>query len=710
MVEQNRHRRRLDFGVCVALGCLVLAAARASAEQPDTSLWACELCVPSSGWEIDIMAGPAYVSDSAYKFGDFTGLEDDGVYLFGDVFARYWGPEAQYMRLDGYRLGQDSAALFVEGGKLSRYQLQAGYQGIPRKIFDTTWTPFRDNGTDRLTLPAGWVDAASTQGMTELNSSLQGVDIERDWDIYTAGLSFTPTSRWEFDVDYRRQERDGNSIYSGAVFIIRAAELVRPIEYEVDELEAAVAYRTDDWQIRLSYLGSFFENKNSSITWDNAYNEQPDTVQMALPPDNRSNQISLAGSILLPANSTLTGRLSYGRMKQDEKLLPYTTNTTLFTSPLPREQVDGQVDTSNLNLRLTSSPVNTFTVQGEFRFHERDNKTAEDIYDYVVTDTYNPVNSATNIAYDFKRYDYKLRGEYRFTRKARLHAGYNFQRFERPQQERKQTDTGRLWARVKLRPGRMIDADVELYNEDRDGSQYKPISDVLAPENSLMRKYNMADRKRRGLRTFMSIYSGDRANIGLDAEFTRDDYENSEIGLNDSNFKHYGVDLSYLLSRDVSAYAAFAYEKIESKQSNSLTVAAAGWVAQSDDKFYTGTIGLRYPSIIGRLGADIEYTYTSSSGDIMSNSSDSFPELQSKHHQLKLELDYPHSDALSLKFGFLYEKYDTDDWALQDIEPDTVSSLLSLGADPYNYSNYVLFLGLRYIFDSRGQVKPGLPL
>jgi MtrB/PioB family decaheme-associated outer membrane protein len=371
------------------------------------------------------------------------------------------------------------------------------------------------------------------------------------------------------------------------------------------------------------------------------------------------------------------------------------------------------VDTTNLNLRVTSSPVKTFTVQGEFRYHERDNKTAEDAYDYVVTDAFNPADSVTNIAYDFKRYDYKLRGEYRATRQARLHAGYDFQRFERPRQERKQTDTGRLWARAKLRPVRMVDADVEMYIEDRDGSKYRPITDVQTPQNSLMRKYNMADRDRKGLRTFMSFYTGDRANIGLDAEFAKDDYDNSEIGLNESTFKHIGVDASYLLTRDASVYGAFAYEDVDSEQSNSQTFGAADWFAQSDDKFYTGTIGLRHPRIIGKLGADIEYTYARSSGEIESSnggSTSDFPELKTKHHQLKLGLDYPYSDAFSLRFGYMYEKFDADDWALEGVEADTIGNLLSLGADPYDYSNHVFFIGLRYTFDSRGKVKPGHPL
>ena len=43
---------------------------------------------------------------------------------------------------------------------------------------------------------------------------------------------------------------------------------------------------------------------------------------------------------------------------------------------------------------------------------------------------------------------------------------------------------------------------------------------------------------------------------------------------------------------------------------------------------------------------------------------------------------------------------------LEGVEPATVPNLLSLGADPYNYDVHVFFVGVRYVFDSRGQAGP----
>ena len=714
MAERRRHMYPGCIGlVSVAVG-VVFATQTAQAQEVDTSNWACELCAPSHGWELDIEAGAGYVTDDEFRFGDDTGLDDDGLYGIGRVFGRYWSQDAHFLRLEGYRLGQDSRAFFFKGGKQSLYELRASYQGIPRRSYDDTVTPFAGSGNERLTLPSGWVRAPSTPGMSELDTSLQTVKIKQDWDIYGAGITFTPTSRWEFDVDYQRTDRDGQDRYAGS-FFFDAAEFARPIDYTTNSLETSVGYHADRWQVGLAYNGSYFDNQNSSLSWDNPYSAQAtgaDTGQLALSPDNEAHQVTLSGSWLLPASTTVNGQISLGRMRQDQKLLPYTTNAAIATSPLPRSRADAKVDTTDVNLRVTSSPIQKLTVEGELRYNERDNDTPEDVYDYVVTDLFVSSEPAGNTAYDYQRFNYKLRGEYRVLPRTRLRAGYDYERFDRTRQERNHTRTDRVWARVNSQLMQLADIDIEVYTETRDGSSYKAITNASDPQNPLMRLYNMADRDRYGVRSYASLYTGERASLGLDLEYNKDKYDNSEIGLKDGSYNRFGFDAAYLFPREVSTYAAFYREKIDSKQVGSQTFSNPDWFGKTNDKFYTGTVGLKYPHIIGRLGANAEYTYARSAGRVENETGgleSAFPKLRTRLHQLKLALDYPYTRSLSLKFGYMYEKFTSDNWALEGIGPDTVPNLLSLGADPYDYSNNVFFIAVRYMFDSRGQAGPRLP-
>jgi hypothetical protein len=50
---------------------------------------------------------------------------------------------------------------------------------------------------------------------------------------------------------------------------------------------------------------------------------------------------------------------------------------------------------------------------------------------------------------------------------------------------------------------------------------------------------------------------------------------------------------------------------------------------------------------------------------------------------------------------FWHERYSSDDWAIAGIDPDTLPTVLSLGADPYDYSVNYVGVSLRYFFGSR---------
>lgn len=706
----TKRKPQIHLFPCIFIAAALVASARVHAEETGDPARACELCAPAGGWELDIKAGPGYVSGDDFRFGNYTGLEDDGLYLFGDVFARYWGENAEFMRFEGYRLGQDSRAMFIKGGQQGIYKVRATYQGIPGNIFDSSSTPYSGSGTDTLNLP-GWVPAPTTQGMTQLGGSLQRVKIERDWDIYSVGAGYTPTSRWAFDVNYRRQERDGNTISSGS-FFLDATMFASPVDDVTDDVEVSAAYDADNWQVNLSYLGSFYNNDNSSITWDNPYTAQAagaDTGRSALAPDNNSHQVTLAGSILLPARTTLNGQISLGRMEQDEGLQPYTSNALIATSALPRNSANTKVDTTNVNLRAVSSPLQKLTLQGEFRYNERDNKTSENTYGYVVTDLFNSANSAGNIAYNYQRYNYRLRGEYRLPKRTRLYAGYDYERYERTRQERNETTTDRVWAQVRARALEVADVNIKIYSEDRDGSSYNPLTNVSDPQNPLMRKYNMADRERDGFKAYVSTYAGERLNLDFELEYNNDKYDSSRIGLQKDRYKRYGFDASYLFRKDVSVYTSIYKEDIESRQANSQSFSKPDWTGRTDDTFYTSTTGIRYPNILGRLDASLEYSYARSEGEIRNDTSglgSEFPKLRTKLHQVKFGLEYPYNKSLSLSFNYLYEKFNADDWMLEGVEAATVPNLLSLGADPYDYDNHVFFVGVRYVFDSRGQAGP----
>ena len=78
------------------IGMLFLLAPAVAAAEVDTSEWACEYCPFDDGYRAKIRAGATSVSDDAARFGNFSGLDEEGAYGNVDGQGRYTS--------DGYRL------------------------------------------------------------------------------------------------------------------------------------------------------------------------------------------------------------------------------------------------------------------------------------------------------------------------------------------------------------------------------------------------------------------------------------------------------------------------------------------------------------------------------------------------------------------------------------------------------------------------------
>ncbi len=692
--KRNRFRK---YSAYLMLAILPAVADAEKTHRPD---WTCQTCLSAVGWELDIKGGPAYVNNDAYRFGDYSGLGEKGIYLFTDVSGRYWRKDASYMNFEGYTSSSDSAALFIEGGKQSVYKLRASYQALPRRIFNSTVTPYGGNGSSKLALPSNWVRASTTQQMTTLDSTAEPVAIQSDLDVFRFGFDLTPTQHWKIRTDYTRRENEGKNRSSGS-FLFSAVEFTSPVDHVTDDIEVALTYSADWWQSSLTYFGSIFRNEDKNLTWDNPYTAATgvDSGQLALLPDNESHQVSLTGSMLLPARTTLNGQLSFGRMTQNEKLLPYTTNSLLATNPLPVTSANAEVTTLNLNIRAVSSPWSKVTLEGELRYNDFDNKTPVNDYTPVTTDSLLAGTVVSNTAYDYTRRDVKLRGEYRQNSSLKYHVGFDTQRFDRNRQDRTRTTTNRLWFRLRTRTNNMVKLDIDLYTENRNGTSYNAVKNSTVPENPLMRKYNMADRERDGIKLHGSVFTGGSSDFGWEFEYGKDNYDSSDIGLTDSNYLRVGGDFTWLFGEAASAYASLYNEQITTNQRNSQTFSKPDWAGTTDDSFTTATVGVAYPDIFGPMDAVFEYTWSKAVGETRNATNglaSSYPDLGSTRQNVKLGLSYPYNESLSFAFNYLYESFTSDDWALDGVEPDTISNLLSLGANSYDYNVSIFYFSVLY--------------
>ena len=681
-----------------------MSASVAFAQAVDTSEWACEFCPFDEGQRADVEFGATSVSDDTAYFGDATGYDESGVYANIDGYGGY-DSDKHRLRWTLEDLGLDSRFAELDGGRPGMFGYKLAYREIPRRQYDTTATIFQQPAGDTLSLPSGWVRAPATSGFTALNSSLVGRNIESDRNILQIGGRYLPTRRFSVSADYRRQEQDGLKMYGGSSFT-NASILPMPFDYATDEVDFGVRYSGDYSFVSLGWYLSDFENSNAALNWEQPFTTAPgaESVAMAQAPDSRFQQLSLAAGYTFPAYQTvISASVAIGNIEQDAAFLDYTTNSNLAALALPRAALDGDIDTSNYAIAITSRPFDKTRIRFSYRFDERDNKTAQALWERVIVDTFLSNDPEANIPYSFERTTLSLSGDYDLFDNLRVSAGYDRREIDRDFQEidEQTEDTG--WGQVRWRPLQTLDVDVRGGTSKRDIDTYNTVVAATYDQNPLMRKYNLAYRYRQfgELRVTWSPATVPLS-ITLDALYADDDYTKSQLGITDGEELNVAADFSWSVSTDASIYLNLGIDQIDSDQVGSEIFAAPDWRARHDDDFTTIGAGFRLQQIADKF--DLQLDYTRSDGetkiDVASAGagSDSFPDLESELDDVRLKLSYQRSEQLEINLNLRYQRFVAEDWAIEGVRPSTIPVVLSLGAQPYSPEQFVIGIGARYLW------------
>jgi len=693
----------------MALACL-LAIPALSQAQVDTSDWTCELCPFENGHDAEFEAGALYVSDDAARFGNATGLDEEGGYaaLGGHGSYADGGLQINWRAED---LALDARELEIELGRQGSYGVYVGYNEIPYRQFDTTATIFNVARNDYLALPPGWVAAGTTVGFTELNNSLVPRNIGHDRDILTAGGHFLMSRGFRFYADYRRDSKEGMQILSGSSFT-QSSMLPRVIDYQTDIIDLGVRYKNGPLSLTLAWYGSFFDNGAASLTWENPFFDDPATpgfepFRQALEPGNEFQQVSLTGSYRFDALDAIIGfAVASGSGKRDAVNVGYTSNPALNPLPLPAGNLDGKLDTNNYSLSFSARPFAKARLNLGWQFDERDNRTPRDSWSRVIADTFPSFDPELNTPYSFERNRLTASADYELFDQLRLSAGYRRTVLDRDFQEvAEQTEDG-SWGRARWRPSGWFDISVKGGVARRDIDRYNENTAIALGQNPLLRKYNLAYRYRQYAEVLASVAPADwPVSATISALYADDSFTRSQLGMTGARNTHVSLDLSWLVSESSSVYFIVGGEEIDADQAGSEAFAAPDWTAQHSDSFshYGGGIELRQLGEQTRLILD--YTHTTGETGILIDrigaSPSRLPDIDTDFDSLRMTLRYQQSEKLDIDLNLRYEAFESNDWALNGVEADTIPTVLTLGADPYDYDVWALSVSFRYLIGGR---------
>lgn len=687
------------------LGTLGALSGAGAAAAVDTSNWTCETCPfeKDNTRSAVVDAGVGAVSDDSRKFGDITGLHEKGAFLVLGGSGRLRGENGFYGSASAADLGLDSRALSAEAGLEGRYRFRLGYAEMPRSFADGAVTPFLGNGGSVLSMPLGYSSLGKGTSADILAAApAQPIELGYKRSQLGAGLTFLLGPEWSTRVDVRHDVRDGTQRLAGS-FFSSSSHLAAPVDQVTDQIEASVSYVTRRLQASITYHGSLFRNGADSLTWANPFAPVvtgSDRGQLALAPDNEFHQIAASAGFEISPTVRISADLASGRMTQDSAFVAATLNPTLSVT-LPAASLQGKVNTFNASVRLTAAPTDRLRLHASASRDERDNRTGSLGYAAVTTDMFLGTGLRFNQPFSFTQDRFKFGADYHGGPFGlRTSVGIDQDNRERTLQEVGTTRETTIWARASARPLQNISVALKAAHAERDSAGYGTASWINPAENPLLRKFNMAERKRDSFGGRADIAVGEAVNLGLNMDVAFDDYNDSALGLLYGRTANAGADLSLAVSDETQVHAFVQAERMRSRQAGSQVFGQRDWSALSKDTVEVVGIGVKHVMLKGKLelGADLTFSTSRSDIELDVGTGAPFPTAKVAVDSLRMNATYKMQDNLSLFGSYGYERYESQDWHWDGVTPSAVPNLLAFGDPAPRYRVQVLRLGVRYRF------------
>lgn len=698
-----------------------------------------------------IELGFLHQHESSYKLGEYNGFSDQGTKLLGNFLIRdratYDSDSSNYWTISGNDIGLDSRSVFGEYAEQGKYRVFIHYDQIPHLRFDDASTPFIEADNNLYILPTDWVSDFTVSGMTQLQNSLQSINIETVRKNYTGGFSWHVNEDWLFKVSLSHETKKGTDTIAGIFgtsgFDPLAAILPLPIDQETDTIDTRLAYSTSQTQYELRYYLSMYDNRYDSLIWQSPYQRFPNTTsypdaqgRISLAPDNYAQQFSFAFGHRLTAKNRLSGKFSYGTMRQDENFLPYTINSNLsVTNPLPNNDADARVNTLQAYLNYSSRLSKKMDFKTRYTFDERDNKTSSNAYAILRNDSEDQLTSLTgnniryNIPYSYKRHKLNAAVGYRLMPRTKLSLDYDHKYMQRDNSLVDNTTEQSVKFKINHTALTNINGWIAYELGYRDSDDYQGNSlflqnhtqeyiATLSPElrfenDPYLRIYSVADRHRKKLSGAATYLVSEQVSLGLSGNYTIDDYRSVAVGLDESNQYSTTLDINYSTDEALTFYHFLTREQFNSEQEGFRRFSAQealeprdpgfAWEISNKDVIYTAGVGLDWTIIEDKWSASIDYAYSTADTTIKPKAGSNLsvaelPDIKTKLHSFSLSSDYQMQNNLRFRFNYRYEYYQSDDFALDGIEPDTLFNVIGLGNNSPDYHANIFSLSMIYTF------------
>ena len=617
----------------------------------------------------------------------------------------------------------DRASVEAHVGAQGQWRLSAFYDDFSRFYTENAKTPFLGAGTYALTLPSNWSSGASSLQFAHLQQDLNPLALKTEWQTLGGDFLLKPWSGYEFKLHVEDRHRDGvkpqsltfgpESNFPVGVFF----PCSRWILHVSTNLTASFGFTSKRWQWTAAYTLSTFHDAQDSIDWFRiplfplarhgvarggvrGLIRSP-SANTSLPPDSAAHQFLLTSGFAFSPVTRLTARLSYSIQTQNVPFLPYTTNANLnVPMALPENSLHGLVDKTYGSIALTSHPLPQLDLTASYTYDDRDNKTPVALFSYVANDAQDQQTPAVpgvsryiryNIPHSFTFQEAKADVGYRPAPAIRLSLTYTGDFRWRDDQEVEDTTEHTLRAKA-LAAFPDGSAWVAYSYASRTGSIYEDdlpwsLSHTTAYLNAspadlsieypLLRKYNLADRRRQESKTGVTYNPVADLAVDLSGGYARDFYPHSLFGLRSQGSLLADADISYVL-KEFTASVFYSFEQSRSDQdgyfiaTTNLNNPAQDWASQDHDTVHSAGVKLDWEAIPQKLklGANYTLSYGATAIGVQatpfappSAAVAPMPDARAITHTAGLKAEYTLTSRITLRAGYTLERHITDDWS-----------------------------------------------
>jgi hypothetical protein len=216
-----------------------------------------------------------------------------------------------------------------------------------------------------------------------------------------------------------------------------------------------------------------------------------------------------------------------------------------------------------------------------------------------------------------------------------------------------------------------------------------------------LRKYYMADRRRSDAHTWLTITPLNELSVGSHLKYIDDDYYKTTFGVTGYRLLSTGLDVSYAATDALNFHAFYNHDKSKTEMDST------SWSSRDKDTTNTVGAGFDFDVLPDRLSVGFEYLFAKSTGrvDTVREGGGTVPppfsNNETKLHDVSVRGNLQITRNLSMRVGYLFEKFDSHDWAINAMCPTCLSfnnEVIASGERPPDYNAHVVSLSMIYRF------------